>query len=169
MSVIEQLWSRPTAEINGIFGDYTGSRQEGGDPGARHRQALLPPRPQSAAGADPGWAAPLYRGTPAQGLHRVLFRRRQIASRRRRHDNPGIRRCRDRARAGMGPRSFLGSGASIPIVEAFQTRLGMDSLLVGFALEDDRIHSPNEKYNVRSFTKGREELGETPRRARHDR
>jgi acetylornithine deacetylase/succinyl-diaminopimelate desuccinylase-like protein len=49
---------------------------------------------------------------------------------------------------------LVGSGGSIPIVGAFKRELNMEALLVGFALDDDAVHSPNEKYELSSFYKG---------------
>ena len=48
----------------------------------------------------------------------------------------------------------VGEGGSIPIVSDFKRVLGMDTIMVGFALDDDRVHSPNEKFDMTSFHKG---------------
>ena len=52
------------------------------------------------------------------------------------------------------PPVLIGMGGSIPAVEAIKRLLGMDALLLGFGLADDRVHSPNEKFEIRCFTNG---------------
>jgi acetylornithine deacetylase/succinyl-diaminopimelate desuccinylase-like protein len=52
------------------------------------------------------------------------------------------------------PAVLMGSGGSIPVVDSFRRILGIDALMVGFGLDDDQVHSPNEKFNVACFRHG---------------
>ena len=154
-TVLEQIWARPTAEVNGMWGGYTGRgfktvlpaeahgkisfRLVGTqDPAAISRafrayvDDLLPPD------CSVSWHS--YEGSPASVMDT---------------SDPKF----ETARAALSDEwpneaAFIGGGGSIPIAGYFKTILGLDSMLIGFGLDDDAIHSPNEKYDVRSFHKG---------------
>jgi acetylornithine deacetylase/succinyl-diaminopimelate desuccinylase-like protein len=70
-------------------------------------------------------------------------------------DAPAFAKTRDALTAEWGCEAvFIGGGGSIPVTYELKTALGMDVVLAGFALDDDRIHSPNEKYEMESFHRG---------------
>ena len=70
-------------------------------------------------------------------------------------DTPWVRAARVALEEEYGrPAVMMGSGGSIPVVEQIKRTLGIDSLMMGFGLSDDQIHSPNEKFEQRCFHQG---------------
>ncbi|MCC7321269.1 MAG: M20/M25/M40 family metallo-hydrolase [Rubellimicrobium sp.] len=154
-SVLEMIWSRPTCEVNGISGGYAG---EG-------FKTVLPARATAkisfrlVAGQDPLKIRDSFRAMVRAMLPpdcSVTFAGHGASPASvMAVDDPAF----ERARAALSaewprPAAFIGSGGSIPVAGYFKTVLGMDSMLIGFGNDDDLIHSPNEKYDLRSFHKG---------------
>ena len=154
-SALEMIWSRPTCDVNGINGGYTGdgfktvlpskasakisfrlvSQQDPIAIRANFRkmvQDMLPP--------DCSVEFKAHGASPAS----------QMST-----NHPAF----DQARTALSDEwpdaaAFVGCGGSIPIAGHFKTYLDMDAMLIGFGKDDDQIHSPNEKYDVESFHKG---------------
>ena len=153
--VLESIWARPTCEVNGLVSGYTG---EG-------FKTVLPSKATAkisfrlVGDQDPDAIREAFRSQVREALPpdcEVAFSEHG-ASRASRMETsaPAFEAARGALSAEWPrPAAYVGAGGSIPIAGHFKTVLGMDSMLVGFALEDDRIHSPNEKYDMRSFHKG---------------
>jgi acetylornithine deacetylase/succinyl-diaminopimelate desuccinylase-like protein len=154
-SVLEQVWARPTAEVNGIFGGYTQAGFKTVIPATATAKVSF----RLVGQQDPAAISRAFRkfveerlpadcratftshgGSPAQQLPL---------------DGPWLPRVERALADEWGkPPVLMGSGGSIPVVGDFARILGMNSLMVGFGLDDDRIHSPNEKYDLTSYRGG---------------
>ncbi|WP_319533686.1 M20/M25/M40 family metallo-hydrolase [uncultured Cohaesibacter sp.] len=154
-SIYEQINARPTCEFNGISGGYTGDgfktviaskasvkiscRLVGQqDPHAIRENLRAFVKARVPADCSVDFAE--HGANPAHSLPADFAPLQQ-----------GAKALRDEW--GKEPIQ-MGMGGSIPIVGEFKTILGMDSLLIGFALDGDNIHSPNEKYNIESYHRG---------------
>jgi acetylornithine deacetylase/succinyl-diaminopimelate desuccinylase-like protein len=153
--LIEQVTTRPTAEINGIVGGYTGEGAKTVIPGEASAKVSF----RLVGDQDPQKIRDNFRAFVRAHIpedcsvefgNHGLSPAIQLS-----YDNPALTRARA-ALADEWDRKAVtvGAGGSIPIVGDFKSVLGMDSLLVGFALDDDRVHSPNEKFDLACFHKG---------------
>jgi acetylornithine deacetylase/succinyl-diaminopimelate desuccinylase-like protein len=153
--LIEQITTRPTAEINGIIGGYTGEGAKTVIPGEASAKVSF----RLVGTQDPFKVRDAFRAFVRERLPadcKVEFGNFGVAPPLQlSFDNPALNKAREALAQEWGKKAVtVGAGGSIPIVADFKNILGMDSLLVGFALDDDRVHSPNEKFDLTCYHKG---------------
>jgi len=153
-SVLEQVWARPTFEVHGIWGGYSGEGFKSIVPGQAHAKVsfrLVPDQDPEAIRA--AFRAHVRAQIPADCS--VEFTRLGAAAPAAMPvDSPMLQQALAGLRDEWGKAAIAGTGGSIPILAEFRDRLGMDALLVGFARFNNRVHSPNEKYDLSSYVKG---------------
>ncbi|MFZ0103517.1 MAG: M20/M25/M40 family metallo-hydrolase [Pseudolabrys sp.] len=153
--LIEMVTTRPTAEINGMIGGYTGEGAKTVIPGEASAKVSF----RLVGEQDPEKIRDAFRAFVRARLPadcKVEFGNFGLAPPLQlSFDNPALGKARAVLAEEWGHKAVaVGAGGSIPIVADFKNVLGMDSLLVGFALDDDRVHSPNEKFDLNCYHKG---------------
>ncbi len=154
-TAMEQIWCRPTCDINGISGGYTGEGFKTVLPAEAHAKVSF----RLVGTQDPVAISAAFRKHITDNLPAdctVTFHSEDRAAATNLPVDAPEFALAQKALSDEWPNEamFIGMGGSIPIVGHFQEILGMDSVLIGFGQENDQIHSPNEKYDVRSFEKG---------------
>ena len=154
-SPLEMLWSRPTCEINGIKSGYIGDGFKTVLPSEASAKISF----RLVGDQDPLKIRKNFRNMVQNRLPadcQVSFKEHE-ASKASQMDtsSPEFEKAREAISKEWGiEAAFIGCGGSIPIAGYFQQITGVDPLLIGFAKDDDQIHSPNEKYDLVSFRKG---------------
>jgi len=158
-SVLERTWARPTVDVHGMPGGFTGAGAKTVIPAkavAKVSMRLVP-------GMTPAKAFQLYKGY----VERIVPPGVDVEVRLIHSgdpclipvDNPYIKAATLALGEVWGRETvFIRSGGSIPIVGDFARHLGLPSVMMGFGLPDDNLHAPNEKFHLRNFELGIESL-----------
>ena len=153
--VFERMWARPTFEVHGIGGGFTG-------PGGK---TVIPARAVAKVSLrlvpnqDPAKILPAVRefveqNTPA-GVQVEVRKLNASPASMVSPEHPAVRTAaRALEEVFQQPAVFIRSGGTIPIAGEFDECLGIPTVLMGFGLPDDCLHSPNEKFSIENFFKG---------------
>lgn len=156
-TALERIWARPTLDINGLTAGYQGPGAKtviGCWASAKVSMRLVPRQ-------DPHKIQAAFRKTIQERLPEnvtlrfILEGGHQAAPVLTPIDNRATQLAGEAVEIGFGkPPAFIRSGGTIPVVGLLKQELGVDSLLVGFGLPDDRVHSPNEKFDLDALYRG---------------
>jgi acetylornithine deacetylase/succinyl-diaminopimelate desuccinylase-like protein len=154
-TTLERRWARPTYDINGLWSGYQGEGSKTVLPsraGAKFSFRLVPDQnPQKVAAALRQRIGELCPPGIRWELIEMHGGRGYLAS----LDSPYMKAAERAIERGFGQRPvFIREGGSIPIVTDFKAQLKADALLLGWGLDDDNTHSPNEKFCLADFHRG---------------
>src|SRR5437588_2967615 len=158
-SVQERTWSRPTLEVHGMPGGFTGAGAKTVIPArasAKVSMRLVPDmQPEEIYKLYSDYVMSL--APPGISLTIKLYSMGEAIVIR--TDNRFVKAATDAMKEVFGKETvFIRSGGSIPIVAEFEKHLKIPSVMMGFGLPDDNLHAPNEKFHIANFYRGIESI-----------
>ena len=155
-SATEREWARPTCDINGIVGGYTGEGAKTVIPShAKAKVSFRLVADQSPERIRDAFFAWLDERTPP-GCRWTKHDHGGGLPATTPTDSPAMRAAVAALRGASGVEpALIRSGGSIPVAGMLKGELDIDTIFVGFGLDDDRVHSPNEKFELECFRLGR--------------
>jgi len=157
--VLERLWARPTFEVHGIRGGFTGDGAKTVIPAAATAKIslrLVPDmRPEESVRQ---FTAAVKKLTP-KGIKTTVRILSKAPASLVPTDSRWIAASAEAMHQVFHKKTvFMRSGGSIPIVGLFQKHLSIPSVMMGFGLPDDNLHAPNEKFHIPNFYRGMESV-----------
>jgi acetylornithine deacetylase/succinyl-diaminopimelate desuccinylase-like protein len=153
--LFERTWARPTLEVHGIRGGFTGEGAKTVIPARATAKIsvrlVADQRPEEAAGQ----LRAAIRAACPKGVTAELKVLHSGAPSLTNPDNPFIHASAEAMKQVFGKETvYIRSGGSIPIVGVFDRYLSIPSVMMGFGLPDDNLHAPNEKFHLPNFYRG---------------